>query len=179
MKNAWLNRLYYGSLGMWFGAVVAEVLSAISIFRMSRQYKASPGVEPFNDPAFSEYSSDIVAGFIANKMFNMMHVVELVCFVLVIAAVIGLAKSGAKIKKLPIVLIVFAGLSILFTYAWISPEMSALKETMYNPAAEEAARAAARSGFDSYHKITEKLISMAGLAVLIALNLGNAKQQDS
>lgn len=179
MKNGWLNRLYYGSLGIWFGAVVAEVLSAISIFKMAKHYKASPGVEPFNDPAFSEYASDIVAGFIANRMFNMMHILELICFVVVVAVVIGLAKSGAKIKKLPIVCIVFAGLSILFTFAWISPEMSTLKETMYNPAAEEAARAAARNGFQSYHKITEKLISMAGFAVFIALNLANTKQEDA
>ncbi|WP_372366117.1 hypothetical protein [Candidatus Uabimicrobium sp. HlEnr_7] len=176
MKNSWLNRLYYGSLGLWLGAIIAEVLSAISIFSMAREYKATPGVEPFNNPLFAEYSNDIVAGFIANKMFNMMHILEIVCFVIVIMAIILTFKKGEKIKQVPVMLIVFAGLSILFTYLWISPAMSGLKETMYNPAVEEAARNVAREGFGSYHKITEKLISLAGIAVFIALNMKNTKE---
>lgn len=178
MKNSWLNRLYYGSLGLWLGAIIAEVLSAISIFSMAREYKASPGVEPFNNPMFDEYSSDIVAGFIANKMFNMMHILEIVCFVVVIIAIILILtfKKDEKVRQLPIILIVFAGLSILFTYLWISPIMSGLKETMYNPAVEEAARNIAREGFGSYHKITEKLVSLAGIAIFIALNIKNTKE---
>lgn len=175
----WLSRFYYGVLGVWFGAFVAEILAAISAFSMARHVQASPGIAPYNDPAFQEYSAKIVGGFIANKTFNLLHAVELICFVILMISLILLVLKKEKLKKLPIILIVFAGMAVATTYFWITPEMGALKDTMYTPGIEEAIRATARINFDWYHKLTEKLISLAGLAILITLNISNTQKKEN
>ncbi len=159
--------LYYLALGTWVGTTLMMGLAAASTFQTAREY--DPALADL--PATVSHHGEYFAGQIVNRGFTGMSLIQCVCAAIILLAV-GLQltvwrsrvrrgwANGARLVLLAGALAVLGG-----DLAYVRPQLGSLRSTRYDVDATAEERNAARATFDRYHRVSERLLGVASLAV--------------
>jgi hypothetical protein len=167
-----LEAVHLTALGVWLGSIVATGVFAAIVFGAVRELDPSL-------PAFAGYEgshADLLAGFVQNRVFAAVDIVQFVSALLALASMIGLLtlgrlsvstwSSGLRIAGLGIAM----GL-VSFYLLVLMPRM-AENVRAYWSAAEQGqteAAAGAKAAFDADHPTASGVLQ--GIAAAVALSL--------
>ncbi|MEM7756073.1 MAG: DUF4149 domain-containing protein [Planctomycetota bacterium] len=170
MPRRVFETIHLTALGLWLGAVIATGVFAAIVFGATREL--DPTV-----PAFSVYEgshADLIAGFVQNRVFAAVDVIQFVCGFLALASLIGLLTLG----KLPLnrwssglrIVGVAGAMGLLSFYLLVlTPRMTENVQLYWSAAQAGEAENAARykAAFDADHPAASN--ALKGVAASLAL----------
>lgn len=170
--------VYWLFLGMWIGGMVMLVIGAAITFKTVREYRPALGLEPYNHPALAESAPGILAGGITGNVIRGLRTLQIVCAVVVAIALVlqctafadylsGGWKGTANLLR--IALVALPVLVLLVENKVIAPRVWEQRLVMYNPQTPPEKREEARAIFMRYHKLNERLVSLAALSLIAAI----------
>lgn len=173
-----LQGLYWLGLGTWFGAIVMLVVAAAVTFRTVERFRPTLGLAPYDAPVFAERAAGILAGGVTGASLRGLTVIQVVCALVVCgvaaiqcryfpARIVGGVAGGANLLRVALI-----GLPMLLLVAdvlWVAPKIRERQAAMYDPAASDQGRAAARAGFDRLHHLNVRMLGATGLLVAAAV----------
>lgn len=173
------NGFYFLFLGLWFGAMVMLAVGAAVTFRTVRSFEPSLHVAPYDRPELANRAVPILAGGIVGNMLKALAKIQWLCATLVIIAMVmqctvfadrlGPAlRGGANLARIVLILLPLATMAA--DRYIVTPRIWTLRQTMFNPDLADAARGAAQTEFNRYHKMSERLhgtaLVLLGAAVI-------------
>lgn len=172
--------VYYLLLGVWLGALVGFVITAIQVFDTVRDYSPTLNQLPDSAEALTQRAPDILAGGIVGQVLGALAVLEIICAVGLVALAIvqctifrgrlrGGVRGKANLGRLG--LLAVAILALALHLGWIAPRIKELRRTMYNPQTTQAERDQARHRFEFHHTASERVMGTATLALAGAMVL--------
>lgn len=185
------NGLYFLGLGTWFGAIVMLAISAAATFQTVRAFEPTLHVAPWNQPELASRAPSVLAGAIVGSSLNGLRVVQIICATIVILTLIAQHTlfrnylSCTRFSKRNItrlLLIAVPVIVLLLNIFWITPNVLTHRDAMWDMTTSQAQRQQAQASFDRFHKLSERSVGMAAMAlagsVLISsLVLGSSKKE--
>lgn len=185
------NGLYYLGLGTWFGAIVMLAISAAAAFQTVRAFDPSLNVAPWDQPALASHAPSVLAGAIVGASLNGLKVVQIICAVIVVIALIAqhtlfrkylTCKMAGVRNSVRLLLLAVPVAMLLLNIFWITPEVFQHRDKMWDMNQPENVREQAKADFDYFHKLSERTTGMsafalAGCVLVSALVLGNARKE--
>lgn len=175
-----LDATWYICMGLFLGLNAGLVLAVIFTFRGARFMEATPGLSPFDDPRFSAYHSDAVAGHIGQNLFTYGGLIAQSMLWLAAAAWFAhslvVAKHAGAITGIQwasrVRFIALLGCCLLMLWAGIlTKTMNNSWTDLYDTTASDTALAERRDAFDALHHRSERVTTSAWLCGLVALSI--------
>lgn len=184
------NGLHYLALGTWFGAIVMLAIGAAATFQTVRAYDPILNIEPWNQPELAGRAPVVLAGAIVGASLNGLKVVQIICAIFVLATLITQhtlfrtyltcrITSFRNLIRLALASVPIAVL--LLNIFWITPNVLAHRDAMWDMSAPETTREMSRQKFDRFHKLSERTVgfaafALAGAVLMSSLVLGSSKK---
>lgn len=175
-----LHGVYYLALGTWFGATVMMGLAAGLTFRTIRAQPLILTQGPASAPGtpLAERAHDFLAGNVVNAAFGAFTVVQLVCGVVLLIALVAqltlfrarLRHAGKTWPNALRVACIALGLALFAVdLAFTRPVMASTRDQMYHhgPVSDEAL-AELEASFDRLHERSSRSMGIAALVMAAA-----------
>jgi len=184
------DALWTIALGAFLGLAAGLVLAVIFAFNVAADFNVRPGIDPYQDPVFAQHWNDFVGGAVGQMLFQIGGSVALGLLGLALIAFalqLTLFRKHLRVRAghkrqwaracLFCVTIVGMGMA-----SYIVIQMDRLWPDLYNPDTTLQAREDSRAEFDHFHKQSERVVSVAWLAGVLALGispwcLGDTKEE--
>lgn len=168
--------IYWLALGVWVGALVMMAVGAGVTFKTVRYYQPTVGLEPYNQ--MPEQAVPILAGGVVGHQLKGLSVVQQVCALVVVVCLVlqcyvypdRLSGGVAGWANLARMLLVGLAVGVLIADVWtVSDKIWALRDLIFDPSLDAAARQQYRVTFDFWHKLDERMVGSAMFALAAAV----------
>lgn len=163
------------ALGLWLGALVTAGITAAVIFPTMRDL--DPAL-----PAYAAYTgshADLAAGFVQNKVFYAVDIVQFACATLALVSLLLMLTLGKLVipRWSTAIRMVALGAALLITSYWLmmlAPQMQTDVRAYWSAAqaGDLETASTAKAAFDRSHPLASNLFKSTALAVAVALVAG-------
>jgi len=169
---------YWLFLGVWVGALVMLAISAAVTFKTVREYQPTLGLAPYSDAALAPDAPGILAGAITGKALRGLAKLQMVCAAVAAVCVLlqctafrPMLASGVcgRMNLLRIALVALPIAVLAADQLAITPRIWEHRTVMYDPNLSPEQRTAARTEFQTYHKLSERIVGVAVLSLVAAV----------
>lgn len=173
-----LEAIWYTAMGGFLGLAGGLVVAIIIIFKGAEKIAASPGVAPFNDPAFTAFSHQSVAGFTGQMLFKVGGLAALVLLGLATLALVmreilirSCTTAGTRGAGLTRAIALAGALLFMGLGTTVTLRINSSWPGLYDTAATTSELNDRRAAFDRLHQRSERVVTIAWLCGLVAIGV--------
>ncbi|XAM00743.1 hypothetical protein OT109_04990 [Phycisphaeraceae bacterium D3-23] len=172
------NALWTIAMGAFLGLTGGLVVAIIVIFRGAEDIAASPGIAPYNDPMFTAFSHQAVAGYTGQMLFKIGGIAALALLGLAVLTLtirtllmIGRPGVGSRGAGLARAVALAGAVGFMALGSAVTLKINASWPGLYDTAASQQEMDTRRADFDQLHRRSERVVTIAWLCGLVALGV--------